>query len=139
VHIGASQVSRRPKLVDLILGPLPADVINATIDTELDLGEVILTRGSQAHAAKSHPKEYAVCLPHVASIVTAPLFVGDDTRNPGKIELIGRVAAINSFMLVAVIMEKIDGYYRVASFYPVSEVKIQNRKEKGTIRIARSN
>ncbi len=131
-------MSRRPKYVDLVLGPLPADVINATIDMELEAGEVILTKGSQKHAAKSHPKEYATCLPHVASIVAAPLYVGDDTINPGKIELIGKVAAIGSFMLVAVLVEKDKaGHYRIASFYPVSETKIQNRKEKGTLRIAR--
>jgi len=90
---------------------------------------------AQIHAAKSHPEDYSRCAPHIAAIVTNPLYVGDDFKNGGKIEMISRVPAIGSAILVAVNIE-IDpnGEYNVASFYPISEKKIQNRLDKGYLK-----
>jgi hypothetical protein len=70
---------------ELVLGPLPVDTINNTMDTELEPGEVVFSRAAQVHAARRHPVEYPVCLPHLATVVADPLYIGDDHKNPGVI------------------------------------------------------
>jgi len=119
------------------LGPLPVDTINLTLDRELDPGDVILTPIIQAHVQRRHPDEYARCLPYVGSVVTNPLYIGDDFANEGKIELIARIASLGSGLLVAVsVALNIRGRYEVRSFYPVSEKKIENRIGKGYLKRA---
>ena len=125
----------KKKPVDLIVGPLPVEAINATLDTELEPGEVVFSAGAQAHAKRRHPDDYAQCLPHIGGIVTGPLYVGDDFRNPGKIELVSRLRSLDGGLLVAVALERDDaGRYHVASFYPVSQAKIDRRRKSGTLR-----
>jgi len=135
-----SATPKKPRFADLILGPLPVDVINRTLGHDLDDGEVVFTGGAQAHAMKRHAEEFVRCLPHVGSIVCNPDFMGDDFHNPGKIELIGRVPALDGGVLVAVIVEPDEsGRYRIASCYRVSAKKIENRRQKGLLRPPRRN
>ena len=109
--------------------------INRTLGTEIECGPVTLTSAAQAHAAKRHPDDYGRCQPHLASVIANPLFVGDDCKNPGKIELIGRVASIKTAILVAINLERNErGEYEVASFYPVAEGKIEKRQAKGYLK-----
>ncbi|GAA0765942.1 hypothetical protein [Brevundimonas olei] len=122
--------NRKAKPIDLILGPLPTDQINQALGLELEPGDIILSAGAQKHASKRHPDEYARCQPHVAAVALDPLYVGNDFRNEGKIELVSRVAALGGGMLVAVCIEPdAEGNYSVTSFYPVSEKKIENRRQ----------
>lgn len=66
----------------------------------------------------------------------SPLYNGDDHRNSG-IELIGRIPSGN--MLIAVCIEPDgDGRYHVCSVYMVAEKKIQGRRERGFLKVARS-
>jgi hypothetical protein len=123
-------------IVDLVLGPLPVEDINCTLDLELDPGLVILTGGAQVHAMRKHPTEYPIYQPHIAAVIADPLYVGDDFNNPGCIEIIGIVPPpISGFVLVAIGIEiNADGNFHVRSFYPVSRQKIQKRLEKGFLR-----
>jgi hypothetical protein len=122
---------------DLILGPLPVDMINRLFGYELDPGEVILTRGAQLHASRRHPEDYSLCLPHVANVIVNPLYIGDDLRNHGKIELVGRVSVLGLVILVAVnVAPDRAGRYHIESFYPISEKKVQKRREKGHLKVA---
>lgn len=130
---------RKPRIEHetLELGPLPVQVINRTLDRELREGDAILTGIIQRHVLRSHPDDYSRCLLHVAAVVLNPLFIGEDFKNPGKIELIARVPAIKGPMLVAVEVETmVDGKYEVRSFYPISETKIENRLAKGFLKRA---
>jgi hypothetical protein len=132
-------VSKRhgPKQPDLIIGPLPVDTINKTIGMELESGDVVFSRAAQTHAARQHPVEYPICQPHLATVVCDPLYIGDDHRNPGKIELIGRVPAVNSFVLAVVAIEKdATGRYHICSFYTVQKEKIESRRQKGFLKVA---
>jgi hypothetical protein len=131
------KVSKRPpKQPELVLGPLPIDTINKTIGTELEPGDVVLSRAAQIHAARKHPLEYPHCLPHLAKVICDPLYIGDDHKNRG-IELIGRIAAIDSFVLIAVTMAKDErGNYNVLTFYAVRKEKIENRRKRGFVKVA---
>lgn len=120
----------------LLICDLPCDLINRTLELELEEGAVLLTRAAQKHASRRHPEDYPICLPHLATVIADPLYIGDDFENAG-IELIARVPAIGEFILVAVnIVPDELGRYHIASFYIVSEKKIQGRREKGFLYVA---
>lgn len=120
---------------NIALGPLPIDAINKALGLELDPGELVLKPSAQAHAAKRHPEEYPVILPHLPEVLASALYVGDDHHNSGKIELIGRIQDLDQFILIAVLIEvDAKGFYSVTSFYPVSQQKIQGRREKGFLK-----
>ncbi len=120
------------KLQPYLFGPLPARAINDALAMELDDGEVIMSVNAQRHAQKHHPEDYARCFPHVAAIVTSPLYVSDDFRNHGKIEMVGRPVGFPDWLLVAVeVSLDSEGRYNVVSFYPISDKKVQNRRENG--------
>jgi len=129
------QGPKPPKLKELVLGPLPVKAVNATLGTELEAGEVVFSIPAQRHAMRRHPDDFARCLPHVGGVVTGPLYVGDDFKNPGKIELVSRLPVLGGGLLVAVTLERDQaGRYHVASLYPVSQSKIDNRRQAGTLR-----
>ena len=122
-------------MVPLRLGPLPVMEVYRATGHELDEGDVVLSINAQKHAAKRHPEDYARCLPHLGSIISNPLFIGDDHKNADKIELVSRVRVLGSGLLIAVKIEADSkGDYHVVSFYPISEKKITNRVEKGFLR-----
>jgi hypothetical protein len=131
-------VPRKPRHKEIQFGDLPVDKINRAWSLELDEGIVVMSGNAQTHARRRHPEDFARCFPHVAAIVTNPLYVGDDLKNEGKIELISRVPAIGTALLVAVNIEVDDkGRYHVVSFYPVNERKLGNRLDKGFLKIAK--
>lgn len=128
---------RHQKISDIPLGPLPVELINRTLKLELEVGEVILTGSHQVHASRRHPDDYARCLPHLAEVIANPAYLGDDFDNPDSFELIGMAHVPGEMILIAIKFEPDEtGCYQVASFYPVSAKKIQNRRERGFLRIA---
>ncbi len=129
-----------PKIVRLDFGPLPVDLINRTTGLELETGNVFFSINAQKHSAKRHPLEYSKALPHVAAVIADPMYLGDDFKNPGKIELVSHVAALGNALLVAVeVTIDHDGHYNVTSFYPISQKKIDNRREKGRLVIVKKH
>ena len=131
---------KRQKQPDLILGELPVDGINCTLGTELERGLAVFSRAAQTHAARRHVADYPIIAPHIAAIVLNPLYVGDDLRNVGKIELIGTAPGLEIYALVAVSVEMDPlGRYHVASLYPVSRDKIEKRRQRGFLRIFRTS
>ena len=128
----------RNPLRPLPLGPLPVEVINLTLNLELEPGHVIFSIPAQRHALKRHPVDFPRCLPYTGSVIANPLFIGDDFRNPDKIELISRIAALGGPMLVAISVEMdANGIYHVTSCFPFSEAKITARLSAGFLCPAR--
>ena len=126
-------------LVDFMLGPLPVDSINRTLGHDLSPGDVIFTVAAQRHVLRNHPEDYPRCLPHVRNVVQHPHYLGDDLKNPGKIEMVSRVPALGTGLLVALVIEPdAHGRYGVSSCYPISEKKIENRRQKGFLIISKT-
>ncbi|MBA3678376.1 MAG: hypothetical protein H0W74_13410 [Sphingosinicella sp.] len=126
---------RRKRLIPSLFGDVPIRAINDALKLELDPGQAVMSVNAQRHAQKRHPKEFARCFPHVAAIIGNPLYVRDDYRNDGKIELVGRPIALGEYLLVAVeISLDVDGRYNVTSFYPISEQKVERRRDAGTLK-----
>ena len=117
-----------------LFGPLPVGRINRALALELEPGDVVFSRRARQHAAEHHPDDFPLCLPFVASVVANPLYVGDDFRNDSKIELICRIPALGSGLLVAISVRRDpSGLCRIASIYPISDRKIANRLDKGLL------
>ena len=128
---GASIVSSNKK-VPLHFGPIPADALNNALDIDIAQGDVVMSFNAQTHARNRYPTDYARCLPHVATVINAPLYARDDFKNKGKIELVGRPGGMPEYLLVAVALTlDSQGHYNVTSFYPISEKKVQARRERG--------
>ena len=125
----------RARLVPCVFGPLPIRAINRALSLELDDGDVVMSVNAMRHAARRHPADFARCFPHVATVVAAPLYVRDAFVNDGKIELVGKAAGLGDYLLVAVeVSLDSAGRYNVVSFYPVSERKVEKRRESGHLR-----
>jgi hypothetical protein len=131
-------MSNKNSLVLLELGPLRVDLIEATLGIEVEPGPVVFTVSNQKHSATRHPDDFGRCLPHIGSVIANPTYLRDDFKNGGKIELIARVTALRSGLLIAVEIEPDElGRYRISSMYPVSQKKIDNRREAGTLLIVK--
>lgn len=120
----------------LDLGELPIDLIWNTLGIELEPGRVRLSEGVRIHIKRRHPDDYARCLPFIGSVVASPLYMGDDFKNPGKIEFVSRLpAAGGGGTLVAISLTiSDDGWYELSTFYPVSKAKIENRRAKNHLK-----
>ena len=126
------------KKVPLFFGPLPAKALSGALDLDIEIGDVVMSFNAQKHARKRHPVDYARCLPHVAAVINNPLYARDDFNNDGKIELVGKPGGMTDYLLVAVELT-IDthGRYNVTSFYPISEGKVERRREsRHLVRVA---
>ena len=127
--------ANRPKLVPYMFGPLPTEGINGALKLELDSGDVVMSIRAQQHVQRKRPVDFARCFPHVASIIATPLYVRDDFKNEGSVELVGKSDGLPDWLLVAVeISLDEDGRYNVTSFYPISDKKVENRKLSGHYR-----
>lgn len=125
--------SRSPVFIDIDLGPLPVEEINATLGLHLEPGSVILSEAAQKHIVFRHPYDYAAYLAHVGTVIKDPSYAGDDLKNNGKIELIRRVPGADGLLVALVVKPDAHGRYHVASFYTVSQSKIDKRREKRTV------
>lgn len=68
-------------------------------------------------------------------MVLDPLYIGDDVRNPGKIELIGRVSFGKGFLLVAIELEMTGSHrYEVRSFYTIGQKDVDRRFARGFLK-----
>ncbi len=131
----AQQKHKRPPT--LVLCQIPHEVVNDTLGMEIEPGRVVLSPGAQVHARNRHPEDYEICLPYIAGIVADPLYLGDDFKNPGKIEFVGRAVVLGVNILVAVNLTATEGGdYHVTSFYPLSDKKVNDRREKNRLHVA---
>jgi hypothetical protein len=128
-------VVKKARLLPTLFGHVPVGAINRTLDLDLEPGEAIMPVNAQKHASRKRPADFARCFPHVAAVIGTPLYVRDDFKNEGKIELIGKPAALGEYLLVAVeISRDAHGRYNVTSFYPISEAKVAHRRESGHLK-----
>lgn len=131
---------KKPKFIDLFPGAAPVDAIYATLGIEMDEGDVKCAAPALNHAAKRHPQDVPVILPHLSDIISNPLYMGDDLRNPDKIELVGKIAGRSGAALVAItiVMSEADGYYHVCSMYMITQSELDKKRSKGILKVART-
>lgn len=129
---------KHPRFVELHLGPAPVEKINLTLQLELEEGIVVFSAAAQKHVYKRHPKDFQDFLAYAGSVVSSPGYIGQAPKHADKIELVKRLPASEGAagLLVALVLEPdASGRYHVASFYSVSEAKISNRRQNGTLKV----
>ena len=70
-------------------GPLPVAAIEAATGLVLAPGPVHFSVRAQEHAERRHPADFALCMRHVARIVTAPDYIGQGPHQADGFELEG--------------------------------------------------
>ena len=120
----------------LVFGDLPIEAINKALGTELEPGQVRLSRTAHRHIAEDHPDDYAYCLSALAEAVKTPTFVGQSPHHANNFEIIRRVPrADRKAVLVAVGLERDErGAYSVKSCYLVEPEKVDARRTNSTLK-----
>ena len=93
------------RLPAIDLGPLPVDLLNAALGTELEPGRARLSAVAHVHMAGDHSEDYAACLKALPDAVSAPSFVGQapgHTRNFEMVRRIGRQDGRSVLVAVAI-------------------------------------
>ena len=118
------------------LGPLPVDSINETLGTELEEGNVRVSRTAHKHIAQDHPDDYELVMANLPMAIAAPTYLGQAPHHGSNIELIRRVKSPNNtgYVLVAVGLEPdARGAYAVRSAYVVKAEQVEQRRQKGRL------
>ena len=77
----------RLKYSDLFSCDAPVEIIYKTLGIEMDSGRVKFSAPAQKHAFDMHPNDFPMIVPHLVQLLTNPLYLGDDFRNPGRLNL----------------------------------------------------
>ena len=127
------------KYVDVFPCVAPVEIIYKTLGIEMDAGPVKFSVPAQRHAFDRHPEDFPIIIPHLTQILTNPLYLGDDFKNPGKIELIGRIWGVGVAALVSLTVTKSvhDECYHVASTYLISQAELDKKLQKQVLKVAR--
>lgn len=118
------------------VGPLPAAQINKALATELDVGDVWVSKICHEHIAVDHPEEYPLIKANIVDIITDPTWVGQDPKHGENIYLIRNLPVSgDEFALVAVGLEITEyGTYSVRSAYRIKREDIDTRILRGSLK-----
>lgn len=130
-----SDGQKPPKPIEYVFGDLPVLGINKALGLDLEVAEVVLTANAERHIRKKPDHEFDACLPYVADTIRDPGYVGDDFKNPGKIELIRRMPDKRGLLVAVEMTLNSEGRYSISTFYPLTEKQIQARRNKGFLKI----
>lgn len=64
------------RYAQLLLGPLPVDLINATLGVDLEPGDAIITARAHRHIAQDHAEDYAAVMAYIRVLIAAPTYIG---------------------------------------------------------------
>lgn len=106
------------------------DDFNALTGLELPCGPIYQSPGVSVHVQGHHPN-CVKYLSHLSEIISAPDYIGHNQKEPDSIEL---VKNLGENILVAVKLDKKDGYLYVASLYDISQGKIDRRLSSGRLK-----
>jgi hypothetical protein len=118
------------------LGAMPVDTINRTLGTELEEGNVRVSRTAHKHIAEDHPADYELVMASLSLAIATPTYLGQAPHHGRNIELIRRVRVPDGtgYVLVAVGLEPdARGDYAVRSAYVVKAEQVEQRRQKGRL------
>lgn len=113
------------------VGPLPAAQINAALGLSLGDGDVWVSAQAHRHLAEDHPDDYPHIVAALATIVTGPLYAGQDPKHTKNFYLVRALSASapNPFGLVAIGIQP-NGYggYNVRTAYTIPQATVDARR-----------
>lgn len=115
---------------------MPDDAVYKTLQIELDPGDVKFSAPAQRHAYKGHPEDVPLIIPHLSQVISDPMYMGDDFKNPGKIEFVRMIPGTGKSALIAITiqMNDDDGYYHVCSSYLITQSEVDKKRDKGILK-----
>lgn len=120
------------------VGPLPADLINRFLKTELEISDVWVSKACHNHIAKDHPEDYPVIMSNLIEVLRSPTYAGQDARHGGAFYLVKRVepgVQDREYALVAVALELSQhGTYNVRSAYTIKQTDVDSRRLNGALK-----
>lgn len=118
---------------------MPDDAIFRTLEIEMDPGDVKFSAPAQKHAMQGHPEDVPIIIPHLSQIISNPTYMGDDFKNPGRIEIVSRIPGVDGAALVALTVEKNerDGFYHVCSSYLITQSELDKKRDKGVLKVVK--
>ena len=120
------------------VGPLPADLVNRALGTELEIADVWVSKACHAHIADGHPDDYPVIMANLIDILRSPTYAGQDAHNGNGFYLVKRIAVGSidrEFALVAIALELSQhGTYNVKSAYTIKQADVDSRRLKGVLK-----
>lgn len=113
---------------------LAVELINRTLDLELEPGLVRMSAAVHEKIATKHAAHYALCMAHLPAALADPSYIGAHPHHAAKIELIRRVVRSETSVLVAIGIEPDRrGAYGIASAYCVTEMSITRWRLSGRL------
>lgn len=128
----------KAKFPAIKVGKLPFDKINKALGTELDDGEVWVSRAAHEHIAVDHPDDYPFIMAALVEIVTGPLYVGQDPKHGGNFYVIKPLGqdAPNPHGLVVIGLEpNKHGSYNVRSAYTTNQETVTQRRASNRLHV----
>ncbi len=131
-----NKMNKSNKLFDIFPGKIPDELIYNTLGIEVDPGQVKFSAPAQRHAHVGHPQDVPLIIPHLSVVISDPLYMGDDFRNPGKIELVRSIGIPGKAALIAITVQKNDkdGFYHVCSSYLITQSEVDKKRDKGILK-----
>ncbi|PJI89814.1 hypothetical protein DAH55_05785 [Sphingomonas koreensis] len=126
----------KPKFKAFRVGPLPANMINAALGTELDSADVWVSKKAHEHIALDHPDDYEAVKANIIEIIRSPTWAGQDPKQGGNFYLVRRVQRGEGMqpLLIAIGLEPSEhGTYNVRTGYAISEQDILTRRLRGSL------
>ena len=129
----------KEKRVDIFPGAIPDEDIYQTLQLEIEPGEIKFSVPAQKHAFKRHPEDLPRIIPHLSNIISSPTYLGDDFRNPGKLEIVSRIPGVSGAALIALTIKQNenDGYYHICSCYIISQSELDKKRAKRILKIVK--
>lgn len=111
-----------------IVGKYPQR-FNEKLNLNLPCTDIVQSDGLIVHIQKRHPG-YEPYLQQLSAIIRWPDYIGRNPKEPDSVEL---VKILDENILVAVKLDKKNGYLYVASLYPIKGGTLQHRLENGRL------
>ena len=128
----------KPRFKAFRVGPLPADLINRALGTELDVADVWVSKAAHSHIALDHPDDYEIIKSNIIEIIRSPSYAGQDPKNGRGFYLVKRVdppVVERGYALVAISLEVSQhGTYNVKSAYTIKQSDIDSRRLNGALK-----
>ncbi len=120
------------------IGDLPFEKINLALGTELEAGEVWLSKIAHQHIALDHAADYPFIMACLVEIVTGPLYVGQDPKHGDNFYLVKPLPAEapNPHALVAIGFQlNRFGSYNVRTAYSINQETVNQRRAANRLHI----
>ena len=133
----AQNLSKVPRRAFRV-GPLPAELINRSLHTELEVADVWVSKACHSHIADDHPDDYPIIMANIIDILRSPTYAGQDARHGSGFYIVRQVSGhpTKDFAMVAIALEmSVHGSYNVKSAYTISQDDVDSRRLKGALKV----